>query len=213
MTTIRAWHFLRADRRLRFGTQEIVEPGKTIRVDCQPVLCRMGLHASKRALDALSHAPGPIVCCVDVGGTVVHAEDKLAATERTVLWMYDATDVLRHFGRLCALDVIHLWDTPDVVVRFLRTGDQSLRAASRDAVRDAVRATPRRDRAAAWDAAWATMAVWSTAQGTAQAAAWSAQEAAEDTAGATAWSAARDAARDAQERRLTRMLREGRPSD
>lgn len=41
-----------------------------------------------------------------------------------------------------ALDVVHLWDAPDVVVKYLRTGDEQIRDAAWDAARNA-----------AWDAA------------------------------------------------------------
>ena len=53
------------------------------------------------------------------------------------LWCLRASDAsedqIRHFSRLCALDVIHLWDAPEVVRRYLETGDESLRQEARDA--------------------------------------------------------------------------------
>ncbi|MCB7127908.1 MAG: hypothetical protein J3T61_00015, partial [Candidatus Brocadiales bacterium] len=69
-------------------------------------------------------------------------------SERTVLWRLDIEDLLRDFTRRCALDVVDLWDAPDVVVRYLKTGDESLRDAARAAARDAKDAA----RAAARDA-------------------------------------------------------------
>jgi len=45
------WHFIRADRRLRSG--EIVEAGRTYRAEGPLTLCRNGMHASRRAIDAL----------------------------------------------------------------------------------------------------------------------------------------------------------------
>jgi leucyl aminopeptidase (aminopeptidase T) len=59
-----------------------------------------------------------------------HEDDKSAAQYRTYLWGYDATDILRDFTRRCALDVVHLWDDPGVVKRYLETGDEALRAAA-----------------------------------------------------------------------------------
>ena len=211
---MKAWHFLREDRRLGYGDRRIVEAGETLTVDCRPVLCRAGLHASVSPLDALRYAPGPVVCRVQLGGTIVRGDDKVAATERTVLWMYDSSPVLRHFARACALDVIHMWDAPEVVIQYLRTGDESLRDAARAAARDA-----------AWDDAWdaaraaaraaasaaASAAAWDAAGDAAWAAAWDAAgDAAWDAARAAAKDAARAAARDAQERRLYRMLMAGR---
>ena len=102
--TVKAWHWLQKDRRLRYGTKEIVEAGKTYRHDDDLVLCNSGLHASKRITDALRYAPGPVVCRVEMGGKFVHGDDKLVATERKVLWMLDATDILWAFARRCALE-------------------------------------------------------------------------------------------------------------
>ena len=45
----------------------------------------------------------------------------------------DARGIFYSFARQCALDVIHLWDAPDVVRRYLETGDESIRAAARAA--------------------------------------------------------------------------------
>lgn len=44
-----------------------------------------------------------------------------------VIWQYDATPVLRQFAREVALDVAHLWNAPPVVLRYLKTGDESIR--------------------------------------------------------------------------------------
>ena len=88
------------------------------------------------------------------------------------LWCLRASDAsedqIRHFSRLCALDVIHLWDAPEVVRRYLETGDESLRQEARDAAEAAEAAL----RAASWDAAEA-------AEAALRAASWDAAEAAE----------------------------------
>ena len=152
---IEAWHFLPANQRLRYGSMERVEVGKTITVDCKPSLCRSGLHASVHAIDALSYAPGPIVCRVIVGGEIVSGDDKIVGTTRTVVAMADATDALWEYARWCALEVAHLWDMPPVMRQYLETGDTALREAARAAARyaawDAARAAAW---AAARDAAW-----------------------------------------------------------
>ena len=140
-----AWHFLSADRRVaHLGTPAHV--GLTLRHDWPLVLCSSGLHASVRALDALRYAPGPVACLVECGGETLHGEDKLVCRKRTIVAMRDATEVLRAFARECALDVIHLWNAPEVVRQWLETGDERFRDA-------------------AWAAAWAV----------ASAAAWDAQ--------------------------------------
>lgn len=143
---MKGWHFLKEDRRLQFGDSQVVKPGDVSRVDGELRMCEWGLHASKRAIDALKYAPGPIVCRVELRCDLQHDADKSVGREREVIWMADATDTLRRFARRCALDVIDLWDAPDVVVRYLKTGDESLRAAAWDAAYAAARA-------AAWAAA------------------------------------------------------------
>jgi hypothetical protein len=115
----------------------------------------------------------------------------------------DATEkLLRDFGRWCALQVVYLWDAPDVVRQYLETGDESLRKAARDAAWE--EASWEAARAAARDAAWAAArdaaraAAWDAARAaanTAWAAAWAAESAAESAA---AWAAARDTANTAR---------------
>ena len=122
------YHFVREDLKLGYGDGRIVIVGEKLTVDCEPILCEQGLHASKSILDALQYAPGPMLCRVRLFGQILHSDDKSVATERKVLWMFDATDLLRYFSRWCAAQVVHLWDAPDVVKEFLRTGDEELRA-------------------------------------------------------------------------------------
>jgi len=198
----RYWHFINQDRKLGYGDNRIVEPGKIYTVDCKPVLCEAGLHGSYNALDALHYAPGQIICRVELSGKIVHGDDKSAATERKVIWMADSTDVLHIFARKCALDVIHLWDAPDVVIEYLKTGNEKIRAAASATASATAWAT-------ASDAASATASA--TASDAASAAAWAtASAAASDAAWATARDAASDAARAAaknlQNKRLTKML-------
>ena len=181
-----AWHFLKEDKCLQFGDKTKVKPGQWLRADGELEMCHNGMHASKRLIDALFYAPGPVVCRVEVRGEIEEADDKLVARERRVLWMFDATEVLRRFARRCALDVVHLWNPPYVVLQYLKTGDESIRAEARAAARGAARAAAS---AAAWDAA--RDAAWAAASA-----------AASDASGATAWGVAR--AR--QNSRLTAMV-------
>lgn len=137
------WHFLHEDKRLRYGSRELVEVGKTIRVNCHPVLCESGLHASVRAIDALRYAPGPIVCRVTLGGTIVEGDDKVAAQERTAVWMADATHTLHEFACRCAEDALRVaniddrrcWEAIETKRRWLRgeATDEQLAAAARAA--------------------------------------------------------------------------------
>ena len=168
------WHFAAMkDGKpvMRDGT--IIEPGKRYTVP-KAILCKSGFHGSARAIDALQYAPGSWVSKRDID-EVIRGYDKVCGLACVHTDGFDATDVLRKFARLCALDVIDLWDAPEIVVRYLKTGDESIRIAAWDAARaaakasatDAARAAARyAARYAAWDAAWdaakavATDAVW-----------------------------------------------------
>ena len=141
--------------------------------------CKSGLHASPDAFDALQYAPGNLLHQVELDGTILpHGDpvDKFAAQKRRIVATIDAEPIMRLFARRVALDVIHLWDAPPIVKEYLETGDESKRAAARDA---------------AWDAAGA--AAWAAAGAAAWAAAWAA-------AGAAAWAAAGAAARAAKQK-------------
>ena len=138
---IKAWYFSRENKKLRYSDNRIIRTGITHKVKCEPILCEAGLHGSRKILDALSYAPGAYVWRVELSGEIIRGADKIAATERKYLWGYDSSDILRRFGRLCALDVLHLWEAPAIVIEYLKTGNESIRAAARDAARAAARDT------------------------------------------------------------------------
>jgi len=193
------WHWLPEDRRLRYDSRQLVVAGETIKHDGPVVMCESGLHASERAIDSLRYAPGPIICRVTLGGTVIDGKDKSVASERNVLWMADATNTLHEFACLCAEDSlrtakvedVRCWQAIETKRKWLRgeATDDELTAAWDAACDAAWDAACDAARDAAWDAAWAA------ARAAARAAAW-----------AAAWDAAWDAARDAQNIRLTDML-------
>ena len=97
-----------------------------------PVIpCRSGLHASAHPSDALKYAPGCLLHLVELGGEIIpHGSDKVAASRRRIISTIDATDLLRGYARWCALQVVDLWDAPDVVRKYLETGDDNLRSAA-----------------------------------------------------------------------------------
>ena len=225
--SVMAWWFAVAPEdgvlRLPHGDGRVVEVGKTLTVDRPIIPCERGLHASVRAIDALQYAPGSFVCRVKCGGEVVHEHDKLACSERTVVWMADATNVLHRFAVETARSALKAerkrgrephpdsWRVLDVKTAWLngRATDADLSAA-RSAAGSAARST-------AWSAARsaaesaAESAAWSAAESAAESAArsaaWSAAEsAARSAAWSAAWSAAESAAKSAANRRLERML-------
>ena len=145
-----AYHFV--DKALRDGSP-VPPDGETLKWTGELIMCRSGLHASRKPWQALEYAPGPTLCRVHCAGETINGDDKLVCRERTIIARIDATDILRRYARACALDVAHLWDCPNVVMDYLNTGDDSKRDATRNAAWAA--------RDAAWtagNAAWAARA-------------------------------------------------------
>ena len=215
-----AYHF--TAEKLRDG-RALPAIGEWLTHDGTVEMCVSGLHASFHPMDALQYAPGELLHLVECEDVVAEEDDKFVCRRRKIIKSIDATELLWSIARWSALQVIHLWDAPDVVKKFLQTGDESLRAAARAAALDAawyapdvvkkflqtgdesLRATAQ---AAAWEATWA--AARDAARATAQAAAWdaawdaaraaaqaTAQAAVQAAVQAAAWDAARDAAWDA----------------
>jgi len=161
---ILAWYFLKEDRKLRYAPYTPVEPGQVLRVEGPLELCRRGLHASIRPLDALRYAPGSIVCRVEMGGDIIHGDDKLCASERKTLWVADATRTLHEFACWCAERALlrerdagrepdpRSWDAVEAKRAWLRGEiDDKALAAAADAAAAAARDAAW---AAAWDTAW-----------------------------------------------------------
>lgn len=200
---MKAWHWTKEDRTLGYNDGRVVVVGEKLVHTGDIELCRSGLHASKRILDALQYAPGPYIWRVELSGGVVRGGDKLVATERTALWGFDATGLLRDFARRCALDVAHLWSAPEVAICYLKTGDESIRDAAYAAAREASAEECAAEYAAsageaAGDAGYAS---WEAARFAVYDAATAAVYAAGEAAGYAA-----SAARDRQNRRLTAMV-------
>ena len=187
MKTVKAWHFLSANKRLGYSDGRQVRLGRTLKIKGQPKLCEHGLHASRRLIDALKYAAGPIICRVDVGGDIDEGAGKLTGAERTPEWWINGTNLLHEFACRCAEDALRLahvtdercWNAIKVKRAWLagKASDEELAAAE------------------------------SAAESTARSTAWnSARFAARGAARATARGAATAAARSAQNRRLTAMV-------
>jgi hypothetical protein len=187
---MRAWHFLKSDKTLRYDDKTQVELGVTIK--CAPnkvKLCEFGFHASLKPLDALSFVnwEDAVICLVELGGTIIKCDDKVVASERTVIAWCKADDILHEFACQCAESTLHHFERsfpndsrPRLAIeakRQFKRGElsaQELNAAARSAA------------LAAWSAA-------RSAARSAEAAALAAESAAESAALA-AWAAARSAA-------------------
>jgi hypothetical protein len=189
---IQVWHFIRADHTTGEGLLK-VEVGQTLTVEGPLELCQHGLHGSRKALDALQYAPGPVACKDEIWGDIIEDNDKLCGRYRKCLAMIDATTVLHEFACLCAERALtreremgrepdpRSWAAIEAKRKWLRREIDDAKLAAAKAAAEAAA------RAAAWAAA--------------EAAAWAA-------AGAAARDAAGDAERDWQDAELTRMLEE-----
>jgi len=194
MKSVTGWWFSKK-RKLANGDGRNIEIGKTHTVTGKIVPCRHGLHLSKNIIDALRYAPGNIIYKVRGHGVIIpHDGDKFACSKRTyIAGGISIEEVLRRFARSCAMDVISMWDAPEVVIQYLKSGKEDLRDAAKDA---------------AWYAAYA--AAWYAAKDAAYAALYAAKDAAKDAAwyaaNAAANAAAWDAARAKQNIRLHKMV-------
>lgn len=200
-----AWHFAMPG----------VRPGDdlgTFPTEMSNIEGKYEVYAGRRLLDALGHAIGPVVCRVRRSGKHLQC-----------LWTANADAVLWRFARRCALDVVDLWDAPDSVVRYLRTGRDPLRetavAAAMEVVSREVKNSPGPKsealRPPSWDAMWSAVTAMRGADSESTRAAMSAVL---HSAGARArvvtrsgpwdpvWCEAWDRAMGRQERRLTQMV-------
>ena len=212
--TQRYWHFLAADRRLRYDDGREVKPGSVLTVpDDRPLeLCRYGMHASRDPLDALAYAPGPVVCRVTLAGDILHGDDKSVAHERRAIWMADAEDTLRQFAYKCADRAVRVHaaaalrkvgrdQDADTLVALRPITDKKTADATYSAADSAARS------AADWAAALsAALSARSAADSAARGAAYSAADSAADAAYHAARSAAYSAERARQSTLLGRML-------
>lgn len=136
---IKGWHFAAADRRLGYDDGRLIRKGGTLSIKGSPVLCGHGLHYSRRIVDALGNAAGPIVCRVEGWGETIDGGHKLCSLHRKTLWLVDAEELLHEFGCMCAEDDLRQagvtdmrsWDAIKIKRRWMRgeASDEELSAA------------------------------------------------------------------------------------
>lgn len=144
-----AYHFV--GEKLRDGSP-VPPDGKWLRFKGIPTLCVRGLHASVDPFDALQYAPGCTLCLVEVpdpservsnrsykGAATIVNTDKLVSVARRIIKRADFRGHLCRFGRMQALKVINLQKAPEVVVEFLKTGDEKILPLAWEAVKPALR--------------------------------------------------------------------------
>jgi hypothetical protein len=231
-----AWYFSGPDRTLRYKDKRKIRIGDTHRVKPPIEMCKSGLHASERIIDALIYAPhiikGLVLYRVRLSGEIIKGEDKAVGSERTYLASASVDKILREFARRQALINVEKIkpycskENYEVILKWLTTGDKKYRSAAWSAAQSAARSAARSAaqsaaqsaaRSAAQSAAQsaARSAAWSTVESAARSAARSAVESAvesatesatESAAQSTARSAARSAAWSAANDMLTEMI-------
>jgi len=206
---MKAIHFAANNLRLGYGDGRYIRTGETLRVNPDKLEpCVYGLHAAIRPIDALRCSAGNMICLVELGGKIIRYGSpmdnvsRLCAAERTCLSFFNGEALLREFARRQALINIEaiepFTDEYNLIVQFLETGDEKIRAAAWAAARAAARA-------AAWAA---TRAAASDAARDSDAACDAATNAFLAATNDAAWAATSDATRDAANTMLTEMIAE-----
>jgi len=208
---MKAMHFLKEDMRAGSGKEKPWKVGeeRTVPKPERVSLCDYGYHSAPSWRDALSYAPGPVACIVEVSDPINKDDTKQVSATRKLLAAKDVSKELRLFACDCAERALKrerkAGREPDerswkaiIVSRLYANGEANLQEldAAWAAAGDA-----------AWAAAYAAYAADAAARD-AWAAAYAAYAA--DAAARDAWAAARDAARAAeikwQRNRLARYL-------
>ena len=185
MKTILAWHFTDGPK-LRDG--QLLER-KTYHVEPPLELCKHGLHASRKIVDALRLGPGLTVSRVRCSGEIVEGEDKLVCSDRTVLWSVDAKDMILLWCAACAERAVKREKNPDPrsVAAIEAVRDFVAGKITKDQMIDAANAANAANNAA--HAAYAANAAYAAANAAANAAAYAAAAAAYAAANAAAYAA------------------------
>lgn len=200
-----AFYFSTNEKKLRYNDGRSIVVGETHSVDGEIDLCKKGLHASERLIDALPYASGNILYLVECSGDIdATGDDKFCSRHRKYLAEFDATKVLQEFSRKVTLINVELIkpycseDDYKIILYFLETGNNAADAAAADVVWSSI----------ATRAAWAADAV-TQATYTVTHAAWSTR-AAYATAYAATHAAGADwhANKDVQNDLLTSMIKE-----
>jgi hypothetical protein len=135
---IKAWYFSDESKTLRYGDNRPIAIGVEHAVKGYPEPCHHGLHGAESILEALYVAPGPIVWRVELSGRIKRGGKIIAATRRKyIAGGIDVSNILRDLARKTALSVGYLWKCPEIVRRYLETGDESIRSAAADAAASA----------------------------------------------------------------------------
>ena len=149
---MKAWHFCRNDRKLAYNDGRVIRTGRTYKVyrpqDIE--MCEYGLHGSLKIIDALKYASGDILCRVELAGYTKKDDDKIVASERTVLWQMDCSRILHEFACKCAERGLKRAKVKDERCwNALKVKRQWIQGKATNSMLDA-----------AWDAAWDAELKW-----------------------------------------------------
>jgi hypothetical protein len=174
MEAIRSWYFSNKQKKLMCGDGRDIAIGVEHTIKGPPKLGIYGLHGSRLILDALRYAPGPIVWVVDLSGRIKQGSDKIVATRRKyVAGGIDISDILQRFARSEALLVADKWECPEIVKRWLETGDEMVQLSAWKAAMVAshsARNSIVEFAARAAELSVTTLAIWSTTNAVARSA-------------------------------------------
>ena len=204
---VMAWHWVvkGKDGKLKLRDGRDVPPvGEALVHEGEAQMCESGLHASRRAIDALRYIPdgATVLCRVLCEDVVDEQDDKLVCRKRTVVWLHDCEKVLH-----------------EAACRFAEQAltEAGIKDDGNDASWNAIKVKRLWLKGEATDeelaAAYAAGAAAYAARAAARAAAYAAGDAAGDAARDAAYAAysaysARDAECNWQEAELLKMLRE-----
>lgn len=191
-----------------------VKVGQTQTAEGRLELCNNGMHASRRALDALQYAEGAVICQLGLSGEVLAMADAMIVLHEFMCWCAEQALLReREAGRepdprsWKAIEVKRKWLKGEATDEELVTIGLEAWDAARSAVEGASAA-----RSAAWSAALGdaqdiVWAVWEAAWESAWSAAWNtAWKFTWDATKVAAESATRDATWDSQNAKLEEML-------
>ena len=204
------WHFLQTDRCLQWNAEKPLEVSDELHIELPLEILRRGLHWCKRPIDALTYAPGSVVCYVEVWGETQFDSDIGVSEYRRITWMHDAELLLWQYACDIIEDALLLanvvepasWAAVELRREWLEGCNVVLDQwhAVQSAAHVAVQVAPRHTaqhaaQHASWVATWENS--WRAAESITRDAAWVAVESAVESADrSTAWHTARSAEND-----------------
>ena len=138
------WHFLNANKCHTTERGRNVKISEALTAAGEYEFYNQGGHASPKALDALGYARGPVACLITLSG---HGDKTEIAQERTVLWMHDATRLLREFAcntATDALDAERIWEPDPRSVKAIEVARQYAKGEATDEEREKARTEAQR---------------------------------------------------------------------